>query len=163
MIDLLGAVVEDAWNDRTKTSAATRTSLAARLRDLEQRRDRLVDAYLAGRGIDQRTFERQSKRLEDDETEVRNRLDLVTPQEHDLGRTIDFAQTLLQDLPGCWNRLDPEHRPQFVAAMYPTGLVYENGAIGTTHRPWWTTTSVGDSGAESGLAPPTGFEPVLPP
>ncbi len=163
VLGLLGAVVEDAWKERAKTSASARVSLAARLRDLEQRRNRLLDAYLDGRGIDQRTFECQSKRLDDDEAEVRNRLELATPMEHDLARTIDFAGALLQDLPGCWNRLDPQHRPQFVAALYPTGLVYEDGSIGTTHQPWWMSTFVDAAGDEPGLAPPTGFEPVLPP
>jgi hypothetical protein len=122
-----------------------------------------LDAYLGGRGIDQRTFERQSKRLDDDEAEVRNRLDLVTPQETDLARTIDFAQALLQDLPGCWNRLDPQHRPQFVAALYPTGLVYEDGAIGTTHQPWWMTTFGAASSEDSGLAALAELEPETAP
>lgn len=113
-----------------------------------------MDAYLGGRGIDERTFEHQSKRLDDDEAEVRDRLDLVTPQEHDLARTIDFAQALLQDLPGYWNRLEPQHRPQFVAALYPTGLVYEDGSIGTADRPWWMTIFGAKSADESGLAHP---------
>ena len=40
-------------------------SLATRLRALDQRRNRLVDVYLDSRGIDQRTYERETRRFDD--------------------------------------------------------------------------------------------------
>jgi len=48
VLDLLGAVVEDAWKERLRTAETVQTSLAARLRTLDQKRNRLVDAYLGG-------------------------------------------------------------------------------------------------------------------
>jgi hypothetical protein len=138
------------------------TSLAARLRTLDQKRNRLVDAYLGGRGIDQRTYERQSKRLDDDEAEASRRLDVAMPAGPDLRETIDLAKSLPLDLPGCWNRLSPQYRSEFVAALYPAGLVYQDGSIGTAQNPWWIAVSVVETEAGDGLVPPTGFEPVLP-
>ena len=77
-------------------------------------------------------------------------------------RAIDLAQAMLVDLPRCWNRLELQHRPQFINALYPAGLIYEDGTIGTAENPWWMTTSAAIAAEKMALVPPTGFEPVLP-
>jgi hypothetical protein len=160
---MLSAVLEDAWKERVRTSGAAQTSLAARLRELEQKRNRLVDAYLDGRGIGQPTFERQTKRFDDDEAEVQRRLDVLSPAEMDLTRAIAFTHSMLLDLPGCWTRLDPQHRSQFVSALHPTGLVYEDGSIGTAQTSWWMASSLPATRGTVDLAARTGFEPLPPP
>ena len=162
MLDLVGAVVKDAWKERVHTSEAAQKALTARLRRVVKKRDTLVDAYLEGRGIDQATFERQTKRLDNDEAELRNRIDVVRPTEVNLTRAIDLAQAMLVDLPRCWNRLEPQHRPRFITALYPAGLIYEDGTIGTAENPWWMTTSAAIAAEKMASVPPTGFEPVLP-
>ncbi len=162
LLDLVGAVVKDAWKERVNTSEAAQKALTARLWEVEKKRDTLVDAYLDGRGIDQATFERQTKRLDNNEAELRNRIDVAHPTEVDLTRAIDLAQAMLVDLPSCWNRLEPQHRHQFIAALYPAGLTYEDGTIGTVENPWWMATSAAIAAEKMGLVPPTGFEPVLP-
>ena len=77
-------------------------------------------------------------------------------------RTIDLAQAMLVDLPRCWNRLEPRHRPQFITALYLAGLIYEDGTIGTVENPWWMATSAAIATEKMASVPPTGFEPVLP-
>ena len=144
------------------TSEAAQKVLTVRLRGVVKKRDTLVDAYLEGRGIDQATFERQTKRLDADEAELRNRIDVARPTEMNLTRAIDLAQAMLVDLPRCWNRLEPRHRPQFITALYPAGLIYEDGTIGTAENPWWMTTSAAIAAEKMASVPPTGFEPVLP-
>ena len=162
MLDLVGAVVKDAWKERVNTSEAAQKALTARLRRVVKKRDTLVDAYLDGRGIDQATFERQTKRLDKDEAELRNRIDIARPTELNLTRAIDLAQAMLVDLPRCWNRLEPRHRPQFITALYLAGLIYEDGTIGTVENPWWMATSAAIATEKMASVPPTGFEPVLP-
>ena len=77
-------------------------------------------------------------------------------------RAIDLAQAMLVDLPRCWNRLEPRHRPQFITALYLAGLIYEDGTIGTVENPWWMATSAAIATEKMASVPPTGFEPVLP-
>ena len=62
------------------------------------------------------------------------------------------------DLPGCWNRLEPQHRPRFVRAIYPKGLSYQDGTIGTAEKPWWLADSDALSDPGAGLVPPMGFD-----
>jgi DNA invertase Pin-like site-specific DNA recombinase len=158
MLDLLGEVVEDAWGERLQTSRATEKALQRRLSDVERRRNALTDAYLDGRGIDQQTYERQAQRLDGDEAELRNRLRAVATPESNLARAVDLAQAMLVDLPHCWNRLEPQHRPQFLNALYPTGLIYQGNRIGTAEEPWWMAVSEGEYDADEGLVPPSAFD-----
>ena len=159
---LLDAVVEDAWKDRLRESLAAEKRLAARMSDLEVKRNRLVDAYLDGH-IDELTYKRQVIRLNEEEAQVKTQLDAAKPPEIDLTRTLAFAQTLLGDLPGCWNRLNWQQKPSFLWALYPTGLTYRDGSIGTAQTPWLLAQIGADHSEENGLAAPTGFEPVSPP
>jgi hypothetical protein len=159
---LLGAVVEDALNERTNADRAAHRALLARQEELEAKRNRLVDMYLDDK-FDPVTYEGQSARLDREQAELSVCIDAARPVEVDLTSTIAFARTLLEDLPGCWNRLDAQERPHFVSALYPTGLVYQDGSIGTTQTPWWMALSRADPAGREDLAPPTGFEPVPPP
>lgn len=158
MLDLLGAVVSDAWKERVQTAKAAERALTTRLMDVERRRDRLTDAYLDGRGIDQQNYEKQIRRLDNDEKVLRNRLDAATPPEANLARAIDLAQAMLMDLPRCWNRLEPQHRPHFLSALYPAGLIYEDDRIGTAENPWWMAASDRDNANEEGLVPLSSFD-----
>ncbi len=161
MLDLLAAGVEDAWQERVQTTKAAEKAVRSRLSDVERRLATLTDKWLDGRGVDDSTYEKQKERLTDDAAELRNRLS-VAPSEANLARAIDLAQAMLVDLPRCWNRLEPQHRSHFVAALYPAGLTYEDGSIGTVENPWWMATSEVATRENEGLVPRTGFEPVLP-
>jgi len=159
---LLDAVVEEAWKDRLRESLVVEKRLATRMSDLELKRDRLVDAYLDGH-LDQSTYEHQVIRLNQDEAQMKVQFAAAQPPEINLTRTLAFARVLLEDLPGCWNRLDWQQKPPFLRALYPTGLTYRDGSIGTAQTPWLLAQIGADSNGEYGLAAPTGFEPVSPP
>ena len=103
---LLGAVVEDAWKERTSADVAAHRALRDRMGVLDLKRNRLVDVYL-DRGIDQATFEGQSARLDHEQTDLRERIEAARPVEVDLASTITFATTLLDDLPD----VEPPRRP----------------------------------------------------
>ena len=160
---LLDAVVEDAWKDRRREALVIAKRLEARMSDLVVKRNRLFDAYFFDARIDQSTYEQQVTRVDQEVAEAQVQLDGVQVPEIDLSRTLAFAQTLLEDLPGCWNRLNWQQKPPFFRALYPTGLTYEDGNIGTAQTPWLLVQIGAASSRDNGLAPPTGFEPVFPP
>ena len=160
---VLDAVVEDAWKDRRREAVVIAKRLEARMSDLAVKRNRLFDAYFFDARIDQPTYERQVTRVDQEVAQAQVQLGVAQVPEIDLSRTLAFAQTLLEDLPGCWNRLNWQQKPPFLRALYPTGLTYEDGTIGTTQAPWLLAQIGADSGRESVLAAPTGFEPVSPP
>ncbi len=160
---LTRAIVEDTWNDRTAVSRKRRTTLKSEEERLRRRLDNLTDKYLDNDGIDAATYAQQKNRLvaKLDETRVA-RAD-SEPPDIDVEAAIYLAQTLLQDLPECWNRLQPLERPQFLRALFPEGFTYHDDQVGTAENPWWIEGNSSPASTDSDLVPRTGFEPVLPP
>jgi hypothetical protein len=73
------------------------------------------------------------------------------------------AKALLTDLSGYWNHLTSVEKPTALRALFPTGLSYIYGAIGTAQTPWLYGVTERKSAAEEGLVAPTRFELALPP
>lgn len=152
---LLGAIVRDEWGSRTGAARADQERIDSRLRDLEGRRDRLVDAFVHERAIDGQTYEQQRRRLDEQMADLENlRLAAKVPSV-DLERALLAAENLVTDLPGCWNRLQWQQRPQFLRAVYPGGVTFGNGAIGTDQKSWIFNCFGVETAPDNALAPQT--------
>ena len=163
LFGLLGAVVRDEWGDRTGAARAAQERVDSRLTDLERRRDRLVDAFVHDRAIDRETYEQQRRRLDEQVADLRDlRLASKVPSVN-LDRALLVAEKLVTDLPGCWNRLQWQQRPQFLRVVYPGGVTFGNGLIGTGQSSWLFNCFGVETVPDDAWAPPTGFEPVPPP
>ncbi len=160
---LLGDVVRDAWQERNRSVRAERARFERELIEIEKRKNRLVDAYVQEGAIDRPTFEQQSRRLDEEASAATERMAKPLPNDRELDQTIEFAIWLLEDLVGCWNRLDWRRRPDFLRVLFPDGLVYSDGAIGTAQTSWIVDDFAALRAHENDMAPPTGFEPVFPP
>lgn len=153
MSDLLSAVVEDSWRERVAASILARDSLTSKKVEVDRKRDVLMDRYLDGKIADQDLFESQMDRLKRQESEIRAQLDSIEVTKPDLTRTIDLALAMLEDLPECWNRVEPPLRGRLIAAVFPEGLSFKTGSIGTMNYPWWLATSEAISEGQNGMAP----------
>lgn len=156
---LLAAVLEDTWREAQRETLAKGKLLASRKADQDRRKDKLVGALLDGK-IDQATYDEQTRRLNADRLLLAEE---VTREEHrgiDLSATLSFAEQVLRDLRGCWNRLPWQQRPGFLRSLYPGGLVYIDGAIGTADVPWWIRPLGCSTEKPEVLAPPAGIEPA---
>ena len=134
------------------------------MKKLAIRQDRLVDPFVHEGKIDKATFEQQRSRLERERDDLLDRLHAGTStREVDLEGALAFAELLLDDLPGCWNRLKQQERPSFLKAICPAGMTYRDGSIGTAETSWLFPVFGNHESSEEGWVAPTGFEPVLPP
>jgi site-specific DNA recombinase len=150
---LARAIVEDTWNGRTALSRNQQTTLKSEEEKLRRRLDNLTDKYLDDDGIDAATFEQQKNRLTAKIDETRAALADSEPPSIDVAAAVSLAQTLLQDLPECWNRLQPLERPQFLRALFPEGFTYHDDHVGTAENPWWINENKHSANADSDLVP----------
>ncbi len=162
VLDLFVAEVESMWEDRNRDARDAHRRLEARLGELEAKEVVLVDKLTQGSLTDEE-FRKHKDRIDEDMRAVRVQLTAAGNPGVDLIDTLRFARSLLGDLPAVWNRLEWKKRPAFLRAMYPSGLIYSEGAIGTTELPWLLAVLPTAPDDLSALVPPTGFEPVLPP
>ncbi len=163
VLDLMDAVVRDAWQERTAAQQNEQQLADKRLTSIKQRKDRLVDAYIHEARIDEQTYEEQRRRLDDQIAGTEETLQRTLPRFDQLESAIAYGKTVLTDLAGCWKRLESEKRPAFQRALYPSGVVYGDGAIGTVQKSWLLVPFDAANEQNEGLAVPTGFEPVSPP
>ena len=107
--------------------------------ELTVMQDKLMNLYVLGKGISEEQFVTKSSAIE---REIAD-LQAVSAQQGNIDVDIDgvigFAQSMLVDLSGCWNRLDPQRKPEFLRAMAPNGVTCANGVIGTIDSPWFVT------------------------
>jgi hypothetical protein len=135
LLDLMSAVAEDLWAETQRHCETGREALERSLRELETKKDRLVDVYLAA-GIDEDTFCRQSDKIEVERIDLREQISSASMTDIGLPELLDRAREILTDLPSSWNSLEPLQRQPFLRAMVPAGLTYANGVVGTLETPW---------------------------
>lgn len=160
--ELFDAIVRDSVEAQKRISASQDVRLAKKLADIESKKQRLLDAFIHQELIDKDTYQGQIARLSSEESKIQSQLATNAESAIDVNACLAFGQGLLTDLPECWNRLEPQVRPRFVAAMYPEGLVIRDQKIGTAQIPWHRLGSDGSGTSDSRLVPPRGIEPRLP-
>lgn len=159
IMDLMDSVVRDVWNQRFDSLRLDQSRLERKIKASQVMLDSLFDKYISGHGITQEMFETKSKQFNDDIVLTRQELAGLSLPKYEIEEVIAFARELLTDLPGCWNRLDPQLRSGFARAMVPTGVTYIDGTVRTATLPWYVTAFSGSTSDQSILAVPAGFEP----
>ena len=159
--ELLKAVIEDLWKDRSEILRSSQISARKELEELDKRTNRLVDAFIQEKSIDQSTYESQQERISEAKIRASRVLRENTVNPIALVASLEFAETLLINLPECWNRLQWQDRPAFLSVIFPTGFTPTAEGIGTGDTPWIFKTIDNLSSPTSTLAPLTGVEPLI--
>ena len=100
----------------------------------------------------------EQTRLEEEIEGFTSQLESQQTSGLDVEQVLSTAQSLMADLPSYWNRLEPEKKPAFLTAMFPTGLTFAGEAIGTAETPWIFSLGELYRADHEGLVAPTRFE-----
>jgi len=129
ILALFSEVVRDAWRERHADDVDREKRAAERLRELQRRKDRVVDAYLHEDKLDETTYQQQLARVDREIGEVHRHQRVIATDSISVESAIDFAPRLLTDPPGFWKKLSPERRPALQQAIYPAGITYSDGKL----------------------------------
>ena len=162
LFDLMSAIMKVAWSNHVRQSVLDHKRLSARLQDGRSRKDKLVAAYLYEEKVDASTYESERSRLNEEIASLEEAIEGLVHAEVDVDHSLARAHALLADLSGAWKRMNRGDRPQFARALFPAGMHYRDGVIGTAEKPWLFGLSGEKHADHEDLVPPTGFEPVLP-
>jgi hypothetical protein len=81
----------------------------------------------------------------------------------DLETLLEFADWLLQRLPGIWNSASFENKQRLQNALFPEGVALSETGFGTDSTPLFFREFVPIPVEKGEMASPGGFEPPLPP
>jgi hypothetical protein len=122
-------------------------------------------AWLRGakQAIDRETYEEHVARLNEQIAVTQLELHDARLEELDVEAVLEFARHLVLNAGQMWIQASLDQRQRLQGVLFPEGLTYADGAIGTAVTCPVFSYLGAVPGAVYGLVSPTGFEPVLPP
>jgi site-specific DNA recombinase len=159
-LTLFDAVMKDVWRKRTQKIRSARTAHETRLAELDASILKVTEAMIMDRSIDREACASLLDGYKAARTQVADQLADTHLEVPSIEECVDFARKALTDLPRIWNHIKPAKRAGFTTALYPSGLIYTDGAFGTAETPWHIRVPDGSDAQNGEKVPPTGFEPV---
>ena len=158
---LFRTAVLDLWKQRSAAARNLRRDLEQRLHELERREALLDEAFLYQKQIDAKTYERQRDKVREETTLARIELEDSRLDEFDVEGIVGFAEHLLTNAARLWMTGTPDQRQRLQRVLLPEGLRLRDKRFGTAVTCLAFNQLQENPSMESGLASPTGFEPVF--
>jgi hypothetical protein len=123
------------------------------------RLDRLAEAFLYEKSISRETYRRQEDLLREQLAQAEIELNDSAAEHLDVEGALAFAEHLVGNAARLWMELNQKQRLQ--AVLFPEGLAFDGKTFGTVVTCLAFKKFEDDCAPKSGLASPTGFEPVF--
>ena len=144
---------------RESDAGRIRGNLRRKLTELEAKQDKIAERLLLDdSGSD--VWERLLVKLRSEVTQTQLEIENATPDDFDTEGVLDFAERALRNAAHLWLSAAPEQKPKLQKAFFPAGLTFEGGKLRTDVTCSAFSLLALRSDSASGLASPTGFEPV---
>ena len=155
--------VLDEWQQRHAEVIAAQGQLKAQAEALVKKQATLLDRMLEGT-VDQATYRKKNEELTQQLALARGQYQEAAGKEWDIETAINLAVHLVQNAGRLWVKMESlDRRQRLQGALFPDGLVYHpDEGFGTAANTYPVRTLREFGGDDSRMAPPTGFEPVLP-
>ena len=156
-------VASRVWAEKRGDIEAKTRRLQYRLDDAQRLKSQLLKAKLREE-LSQSDFERANAEFDDEIATAAGELELAEAGRATLNDFIAFAELMLADIAGAWEKASADQRQRVQNLLFPNGLQYEkeSGFLNTSNPSLFRVLE--EISTEKGmLASPTGFEPVLSP
>jgi site-specific DNA recombinase len=162
-VALFRAIVVDCWREAAQDAVQGRRAAEQRVRHIEDRINRVEEAFLFDRAIDRQTYNDQLERLRIERLDARARLDDLQDAQADTEGLLGFAEHVLTNAGSLWLGASPEDRTRLQTALFPNGLSWDGAEFGNavTNSAFSYLRDV--EAAAVGVASPPGFEPGFQP
>lgn len=154
-LQLLSEVVKDVWKERTAEHHRDKKRHDTHILTLKRKKDRLVDAFIHDKVIDQETYQNRLDGLNKEIDETQDLIPIEPFNQDQVNEVILRSKTLLTDLPLCWNQLKPEQKPAFQKLIYPQGMIFDGEELGTANKSWLFIDFMDENNEREGLVHPS--------
>ena len=135
-------------------------NLRRKLTELEAKQDKIAERLLLD-DPNSAVYERLLVKLRAEVTQTNLEIENATIDNFDTEGVLDFAERALRNAAHLWLMAAPEQKPRLQKAFFPDGLTFEGGKLRTDVTCSAFSLLALRSDSASGLASPTGFEPVF--
>lgn len=162
-IRLFKAIVLDVWKSQQAEASKTTQALRTRIDKIMERRNRLDEAFIYDRKIDNQTYQLQLGKLRENQALAQMELNEARVDELDIETVVNFAIEAMGDASRFWLDATIDQKQRFQQVLFPEGLTFDGEKFGTAATcmafSYLQQVSVG----QSSLASRTGVEPLAPP
>lgn len=162
-MDLFEAVVLDVWKQRQASNRSARSKLEQQRGVLQERMDKLDEAFLFTEAIDRASYERQRDKLREQLALNDVEADEAATEDLDVEGLLAFGRSILTDASRLWAGAAFDQKLRLQSVFFPEGLSFDGVKFGTAPTCLAFAPLPASSTAKDALASPTRFELVLPP
>jgi len=160
---LFGKIILDVWKQRQQQAAELHAAAVDRLTVRRERKQRLVEAFIYERVIDQSTYQDQLDKLNQEialaEIEERDaRIDQI-----DIESAVSFGEFMLLNAASLWVNLSLEQKQRFQQVLFPRGVRFAGGVYRTEQTSMIFSELAVVQPKKEDLVALTGIEPVFQP
>ena len=160
---LFKAIVLDVWKAHQAEAANTSQLLRTRIDKISERKNRLDEAYIYERKIDDQTYQTQQIQLREEKALAEMELNEARVVELDLETVVNFAIEAIGDASRFWLDGTIDQKQRFQQMLFPSGIAFDGKQFGTAPTCLAFSYLQQVSTVKSSLASRTGVEPVSPP
>lgn len=162
MMAIWQEIVADVWDRENAAAAAARTQAADQVQKLQAKGGRLLDLLIA-ETITEAVYKQRQSEL--DLELARHRVAMIDQDQaaSDPTPALRAAADVLRDPAGYWLKLDATNKARFEVAMFRDGLAWSRKTgLQTVGSGCVYEVLRANRFEVSGMAPPSGFEPLFP-
>ena len=162
-VKLFNAIVLDVWKEKQAQSFALGVTLKHHIKDLNQRKDRLDEAFIYEKKIDRETYQRQLDKLNEQIvlSEMQERDNKL--ETYDVEAVLNFAGHVILNASRLWTEYSSDQKQRLQKVLFPQGVAFVGGIYKTVETSLFFKLLQESDGEKTGLATLTGIEPVHPP
>ena len=159
---LVKDLVLRAWHERKAVVGRDAADAERNAKTIQQKLDRLDEAFIYAKAIDVDTYERQRDRLRQELTLTQIDRHSVELDKFDVEGILAFAERVLPRASDLWVQASLNQKQRLQQLFFPDGIAFDGKRFVrtavTTHAFNYLTCA---DDAENQVASPTGFEPVF--
>ena len=160
---LFREIVLDVWKGEQVQAVKAEAALAANVRDIKGKLERLDEMFIYREAIDRTTYETQRDKLRQQLTLAELAAHDAKIEAFDVEGVLGFAEHLVANAGRLWVEGTLEQRQSIQRAIFPEGLPYNGREIGTGLTCLAFMQLPASDGLTNGMASPPGFEPGFQP
>jgi len=162
LINLFQAIANDVWNQNKLDSMKLKRKLAAQIKSLKDRRNKVEELLINGT-FDEQIYKRKSEELNHEILSNEISLQEYNNEIEEVGRYIEFCKYFLNNVSEIWLKGDINLRRKVQNLIFPDRIYFENEEFRTTEIAPVFNLLKGNNINKFNLVAPTGFEPVFQP
>jgi hypothetical protein len=119
MVRLVEAALLELWQDLRQGSVQEAAAVKRRISELEQRKKRLVQAYIYDQAIDRATYDAELAGLEEALTFTSLELRDAAMEDFDMDASLGFARAVMTRTYQLWEAADPDQKRRLQKLIFP--------------------------------------------